>query len=168
MQIIDNFLPDPDYKHIHKVVTGLDFPWYYRNYKVDEGDNFSQLTHMLWEPKRGIVSPFFSMLATMLDTLEIGILLKAKINLTLRTESPRVSNMHWDTYCEHSITGIFYINTNNGYTLFEDSSKVHSVANRLVVFNSRTEHAGVSNTMKDPEDRLVLNLNFFPKPFIDF
>jgi len=42
------------------------------------------------------------------------------------------------------------------------------VANRIVVFNSLTEHAGVSNTVEDPEDRWVLNLNFFTKSFIDY
>lgn len=168
MQIIDNFLPDSDYKQIHEVVTGTDFPYYYQDHKVFRGDNFPQFFHILWDPRRGLTSSFYPMFGSLLSALEISILLKAKLNLTLRTESPKMSPMHCDNHCENATTAIFYINTNNGYTLFGDGSKVNSVANRIVVFNSLTEHAGVSNTVEDPEDRWVLNLNFFTKSFIDY
>ena len=168
MQIIDNFLPDPDYKNIHKVITGAEFPWYYQDHKVEEGDNFSQFSHLLWDPQRGIASSFYPVVGSLLNALEIGILFRVKLNLTLRTESPKVSSMHYDNHCKDAITAIFYINTNNGYTLFEDGSKVDSVANRLVMFNSLTKHAGVSNTIEDSEDRWVLNVNFFTKSFIEF
>ena len=45
-----------------------------------------------------------------------------------------------DTHCDCmvplSITGIYYINTNDGYTAFKDGDKVKSVANRIVLFQS--------------------------------
>ena len=55
--------------------------------------------------------------------------------------------------------GIFYLNTNNGYTEFEDGSKVESVANRFVSFTGDLIHRGVSQT--DTKARVVINLNYF-------
>ena len=57
-------------------------------------------------------------------------------------------------------TSNFYINTNNGYTLFEkDGSKVQSVANRLCTFPSSVRHS--STTQTDVTQRVVINFNYF-------
>ena len=61
-------------------------------------------------------------------------------------------------------TAIFYINSNNGYTVFKDNSKVISRENRLCLFNGHIEHAGVSCT--DARRRIVLNINYLP-PSLD-
>ena len=42
-------------------------------------------------------------------------------------------------------TGIFYVNTCNGYTLFSDGTKVESIENRFVEFDSSIEHTGVTD-----------------------
>jgi len=52
---------------------------------------------------------------------------------------------------------VLYLNTNNGYTLFEDGRQVDSVANRIVFFDATLPHSGVHCT--DTEQRIVLNLN---------
>jgi hypothetical protein len=49
------------------------------------------------------------------------------------------------------------LNSNNGYTLFDDGVKVLSVENRLVLFDCTRLHTGASCT--DADDRLVLNIN---------
>ena len=56
-------------------------------------------------------------------------------------------------------TGVFYLNTNNGYTYFESGERVDSVENRLLVFPSSKRHAGTTNT--DVDYRCVINLNWF-------
>ena len=65
--------------------------------------------------------------------------------------------MHVD-YNFDGTTCIYYLNTNNGYTLFEDGSKIESVANRLVLFDANIKHAGTSCT--DALYRAVINFNF--------
>ena len=57
-----------------------------------------------------------------------------------------------------SKTAILYLNTNNGYTEFENGQRVESVANRLVVFDSALKHTGTTCT--DQKRRIVLNLNY--------
>ena len=59
-----------------------------------------------------------------------------------------------------SLTAIFYINTNNGYTYFEDGQKIESIENRMVMFPSNIPHAGATCT--DEDRRVVLNLNYLP------
>ena len=56
-------------------------------------------------------------------------------------------------------TAIFYVNTNNGYTIFKDSQeKVDCIENRLVTFPTDTDHCGVSCT--DSKQRVVINFNY--------
>ena len=42
----------------------------------------------------------------------------------------------------------------------EDGTKVESIGNRLVTFDSHIKHSGTSCT--DQKYRLVLNMNYFP------
>ena len=55
--------------------------------------------------------------------------------------------------------GIFYLNTNNGYTEFEDGTIVRSIENRFVEFTGDILHRGVSST--DVKRRIVINFNYF-------
>ena len=53
---------------------------------------------------------------------------------------------------------ILYMNTNNGFTKFEDGTVIESVANRFVTFPNHTEHTGT--TTSDSDYRLVINFNY--------
>lgn len=65
---------------------------------------------------------------------------------------------HQDFPIEGATTAIFYLNTNNGWTQFEDGTKVESVANRLVTFPATYNHVGFACT--DKSVRIVLNINY--------
>jgi hypothetical protein len=84
-------------------------------------------------------------------------ILRVKANLGTRTSTHIEGGMHTDSKMKHT-TAIFYLNTNNGYTKFEDGTIVESIENRLVVFNSDLLHSGFSQT--DTNIRVVLNLNY--------
>ncbi len=56
-------------------------------------------------------------------------------------------------------TSIFYVNTNNGYTKFEDGTIVESVANRMVIFPANIKHTGT--TCSDEKRRVVINFNYY-------
>ena len=61
----------------------------------------------------------------------------------------------------HWTTAILYINTNNGFTEFEDGVKVESIANRLVMFPSNFKHRGITQT--DEQTRIMINFNFLKR-----
>jgi hypothetical protein len=66
--------------------------------------------------------------------------------------------MHIDTGIKGHKTAVFYVNTNNGGTIFLNGKKTNSVANRLVEFDSHQKHAAVDCT--DEKVRVVVNFNY--------
>ena len=85
-----------------------------------------------------------------------------RIKANLRPKSHRIihSQFHIDLgENTGQKTAIYYLNTNNGYTLFErGSTRVDSIANRLVIFDGSERHCGTSCT--DQKLRMVLNINY--------
>jgi len=107
--------------------------------------------------KNEIKSDFYNVLDPLIKKINPSYIYRVKVNLGTRTSVPVVGGMHSDTEFNNT-TAIFYLNNNNGYTIFEDGSKVDSVENRLVVFDSNIMHSGVSQT--DSKIRCVINLNY--------
>ena len=56
-------------------------------------------------------------------------------------------------------TAIYYVNSNNGVTLFKKQQSVASLANRISIFSSDEIHTGISHT--DEQIRMVINLNYY-------
>jgi len=113
-------------------------------------------------------SPFYSSIAPVLERIDPLTFLSVKANLLTRTQEVRENSFHKDleiiedeNRMKQWQTGILYCNTNNGYTLFEDGTKINSVENRFVTFPSNMAHKGT--TCSDENKRIVLNFNFFAK-----
>ena len=66
-------------------------------------------------------------------------------------------DVHWKH--ENCMTSILHINTNNGYTKFENGEVVKSVRNRLVTFPAHLKHTG--STCTDEKFRCVINVNYY-------
>ena len=56
-------------------------------------------------------------------------------------------------------TSILYLNTNNGYTEFENGTKVESIKNRLIKFPLSYRHTGTTCT--NQPFRSVINFTYF-------
>jgi hypothetical protein len=87
--------------------------------------------------------------------------LRIKANLNPWFPEQKQNSFHTDVTGMGDIpfwTSIFYMNTNNGYTLFEDGTKVGSVGNRLVTFPGTMRHTGCCCT--DQKCRVLINLNY--------
>ena len=156
MEIIDNFLPEDQFKSLQNIILSTYFPWNYidKESYTETKDSFL-FFHNFY---RGIDSPseYFSIINPCLQILG-GELFRAKAVLTPKTENPRFSGFHIDY--EDMKTAIFYINTNNGYTEFENGVRVNSVANRVCIFDSNLNHRGVTHTEGD-QQRIVVNFNY--------
>ena len=87
--------------------------------------------------------------------------IRIKANKTFKKKENIESAMHTDVTRkddEKFKTAVFYCNSNNGSTMFENGKKVESIANRAVVFDGRTLHCGVDCT--DSLRRVVINFNY--------
>ena len=64
--------------------------------------------------------------------------------------------MHTDLPEKHQVA-LYSVNTNNGYTLFENGDKAPSVENQLVLFDGSLKHCSVAQT--DENLRINININ---------
>lgn len=163
MRIIDNFLPPDEFEAISALMLGNDFPWFMSKTKVGSHnpDNVfnSQFTHNIYDnyvPR----SELWQTLDPIIHRLNAIAWVRIKANATTATETPYLYGMHVDIDDFTGTTGVFYLNSNNGDTVFADGTRVSAVANRMVLFDAQTPHSGESCT--DAKFRGVINFNFYP------
>ena len=164
MKIVDDFLAQDDFYELQTFMRGP-LPWYYNSMIdfVDDVDKF-QFIHLFydnWAPN----TDYIKILNPILIKIEPISLWRIKANLLTRTPNIIENEFHVDLggmseeKQKHWTASIFYVNTNNGYTKFEDGTIVESVANRLVSFPANMKHTGTSCT--DEKVRVVINFNYF-------
>ena len=115
---------------------------------------------MFWDPCLGVVSPEMERIYPLVQVINPHVWLRIKANLNPKKDKVEVRDFHTDVGPYNHVTSIYYINTCDGCTNFEDGTKVESVANRLLTFPSNKRHSGTA--CSDAKARIVLNLNYFP------
>jgi hypothetical protein len=163
-QIIDDVLSDSDFKNLQDVVFSSAVDWHLTTQIVPpETNNVDdiQFVHHVYNSFEHYASPMLNNLGHLAVELDVRVNLRIKINITTKSVAPYNSGFHIDIGGLDDVpfkTAVFYLNDNNGYTEFENGERVYSKANRAVIFDGKTRHAGVSCT--DQKFRCVLNWNF--------
>ena len=153
LEIIDDFLPQTDFDTISGVFASRQVPWTcVDDDPTQTGVQFCHVLYAHFAP----CSHIWPVLAPIHPVMKPRAYLRVKANLQPRTEKIIQNNFHSDF--ADCITSIFYLNSNNGYTLFEDGTKIQSKENRVVIFDSQMRHAGIPCT--DEKRRVVINFNF--------
>ena len=165
-KIIDNFLPEEQFKGLYNLITNpTNFNWFLNQSVATEKDNNKNhfyFTHVFYDESVPY-SDHFKELRPVWDALEkhnhkLKGLLRSKCNLYPKTHTVEEHEMHKDFPFEHK-GGLFSLNTCNGYTLLEDGTKINSIANRMLIFDASKNHA--STTCSNENIRLNINFNFF-------
>ena len=159
----DNFLDKEYFEGLQDEIIGElnHFPW---RFSVITFDSVGyQMCHPVYEHGNGC-SKIYNKLIPFFEKLDAYCLTRVKINLLKREEKIIEHGMHIDiAYApENALTSILYINTNNGYTKFENGDKVESVENRLVTFPNSLRHAGSTNNC-DAMYRCVMNIDWIKR-----
>ena len=157
IQIIDNFLPEEEFKSIQSLLLGEQFYWFYQEGRTASDDGLYLMLHMFYQPEVGSNSRHIDIWNTFMNKVEAKKCTRIKANLTLKTSTIEPAPFHNDY--DDMKTATFYINTNNGYTEFKNGVKVQSVANRVCIFDSNLEHCGTTHTEGGPQ-RVVVNFNY--------
>ena len=190
IDIQDNFLPKKEFDHIQNQILGTEmyhFPWILSQIlsttpPEHEGRDPRELYGEELLDKRytdniQMCHGFYDLHAPCGETIEIiypilqkiqpVVILRIKANLLMRRDTIIESNMHNDVVdidrydnADFLRTSIFYLNTCDGYTKFENGDKVQSVANRFVTFPQSLKHCG--STCTDQPFRSVINFNYVP------
>ena len=172
--VIDNFLPEDIHKNISDQVFGGNLPLFCQHNTLPYGafgnedlnlkHNISKeghvfFTHQFFRDLKHI-SDWDDVYMPIMDKLNPLAMIRVKLNVFSNAGEPISSGWHVDmgeTGTPYT-TAIYHLNTNNGYTLFEDGTKVKSVANRLVSFPGNTIHTGITQT--DEDLRAFINFNY--------
>ena len=161
-EIIDNFLDESSFTILKTTMLSNDFPWYYNAGVLSLSDtriNQYQFTHTFYN-NHSVFSQFFEVVTPIIKKINPVALMKVKANLNPRTEEIFEHGYHtdYDNPPLNQRTAVFYLNTNNGLTIFEDGTKIESVENRLVSFKTPLLHTGTTCT--DINRRVLINFNY--------
>jgi len=162
-KVIDNFLPNEEFIPIRNTMIGDNFPWYFQPFVADNTDKDKTLpafyfVHTFYSAEYQSQSHQFELIKPLLDRLNINKLIRMKSNLYPNLGKDIVNEPHVDFPFDHA-GAVFYINSNNGFTVLDDGTKVASVENRLLIFNSSLPHQSTHCT--DQKVRININLNYF-------
>lgn len=158
IQVIENFLPDELFDKIHNLMMGSKFDWHYAPgvATYDDNDDF-YFTHSFYEDEKQQSKYFESIIHPIMGKVNFNFMIRARANCYVRKHEHYQNAFHTDQIFPHTV-GLFSVNTNNGYTIFEDGTKHESKANTMIVFPGDMKHASVSQT--DEKIRVNINFNF--------
>ena len=170
IEITDNYLDEEEWEEAIKILDNPDVPWSY-SYILDEMD-------LMCDPKYNhqyihrvidgidIYSKYYNNLKKVIRKLNCRSLLRIKVNAIHKEDEIITHGFHVDfgfvgnKYGNEGIkTSILYLNTNDGFTVFENGMKVESIANRMVTFPNEYRHSGTTCT--DADRRIAVNFCYF-------
>lgn len=173
-KIIDNALPEEIFSEIEYFFKEQCL-WNFNSIIASDGDSgerpeqfpYFMLVHTIynfrpWLGDAGLdINPqSYNLVKSVFDYLEPKpkAIARIKANLYPNQNEFVYHNEHRD-YKEPHRGAILYINTNNGFTVLEDGTKIESIRNRLLLFDSSQKHRSTNCT--DDWGRLIINFNYF-------
>jgi len=155
--VIENFLEKETLEKIKLEINKMH--WYYLDFTAGKNDrsNF-HFYHMIYENDQVESQRYFNtILMPILGSLNFKYLHRAKLNLYTKQDKQIKTGYHTDENIEHTVA-LISLNTNNGYTEFENKKKIKSTENTLVTFSGNLKHRSVNQT--DTNTRINININF--------
>ena len=166
VQIFNNFLDQEVFLEIKKFIMSPRCQWRYVNYIAHkdgrDNDNDGYFVHSFKDchpqtfEDRYPESPHFPLIVKILDKIKYQNILRIRSSLYPRRDVQKPDPFHIDYDFPHKVC-IFYVNTNNGYTMFENGEKIPSVENQLATFDGNEKHCSVVQT--DTSARYIVNIN---------
>ena len=152
-KIYDDFLSKDEFLKIKNSILNSEFSWnltpnvsnLQENLKITSSYYFTHLFES------------YEIFESLLGKLNPEKIIRIKANLYPSTEQIEKHSNHID-YEFENVGAIYYLNTNNGLTILEETVKVESVKNRLLLFDGSKLHC--STTCTDDKCRVNINMNF--------
>jgi len=165
LSILDDFLTKEELIIVQETFLSPSFPWYFSpkisNYD-EQDDNYEKeghlFSHIIYMNHRPLSSSFDDLMPFFLNRMNVKSLIRIKANLYPYFGKYAEHGFHQDQKFSHC-GAIFYVNSNNGYTILEDGTKIESVENRIVFLDTFSLHK--STTCTDQKQRITINFNYF-------
>jgi hypothetical protein len=164
VKIIDNFINKNLYLQIKEGLFSDNLAWFSKNGTVENEKKdiqwFSHSVYNNFKPN----SDAFNLMQEFVEKLNISSIVEIRINLCLKTKENFKTSWHKDYGYKNLKTAIFYFDTDTTGTYFKVNNKeklVKAKENRIVIFDSDTEHCAMLNNKIDK--RIVINFNYYEK-----
>jgi len=162
MQVTDNFLQKEYYEHLYNIITDTQFPWMYQNRVANHSENpeanlnHYYFVHSLFHDYK-IESRFYEEFIHLFKVLDVQFLHRARVLMFVNQGEQHIHDTHID-HKVHCKTALIYMNSNDGFTQFEDGERVESIKNRLLIFDGSVPHS--SSTATDTKERMLLSVTY--------
>lgn len=152
---IKNFLPKEQFKSLQDLMFSNTFPWFFQPHQT-ENDGYFMSHNFFYNNKPNSIF-YEDYIMPILNKIKINMVSEVRANLLFKTKKHIQSDFHVDKpfYCN---TALLYMNTNNGYTILKNKIKIKTEENKLLIIDTKTSHAAVSQT--DTDRRIVINFNY--------
>jgi hypothetical protein len=162
IEIVDNFLDQNVFETIKSsIYNNIDFPFYIQkgiSGMVGLTENNYYLIHLLyWKNKPNSVH--YDLILPILEKISPFAINRIKVNFYPVTPTIEKHPFHFDSHYSHKGC-IFYLNTNNGKTIFETGEEIDSIENRMLFFDPTKKHASTTCT-DDCIGRFNINFNYW-------
>lgn len=165
-EIIDDFLDQSDFDLLRSnILDNGNFPWYMRiGVSENSSDDGYFFTHMFYDNFKA-TSDSFNIISPILDKIDPLALIRIKANFYPASQKIIKHDLHVDFIDDDDSpipckACLFYINTNNGKTIFKNGEEIESVENRALFFDPSIPHQSTTCT-DDPVGRFNINFNYF-------
>jgi hypothetical protein len=162
MKIIDNALNEEDFLKI-KYFMMNECDWYFSENVVSEQDKvfpYSYFIHNIFQLHENYqfhLSNSYQLMIPIIKILNPLSIVRIKSNMYINQNNLIEHGTHIDS--ERSIkAAVYYVNSNNGKTIFESGEEIESVENRLVIFDANHPHRSTNCT--DEWRRITVNFNY--------
>lgn len=150
-QIIENFL---DLSECDSIVDSLnkELTWEFENF----GDSGIFLKKNIYENEVPVLE-VYNDLVDLMNKMQIIGLMDIQLNAYLNNTNIELVEKPNKHKFNHGV-GIYYLNTNNGYTLLDNGTKINSEKNKLLLFQSDQKYYESNTT--DSKVRYNLTFNY--------
>ncbi len=172
IRVKDNFLERGDFVFLKELFFHPNTTWG-ANWtiadpvEVSRKDNYDDwfLAHAIYDDNRPLSSAFDEVYARLvskiadLELTDFAVLTRIKANFYPHTAKLNEHKPHTDaTHARRWRGAVYCLNTCDGYTGFMDGTKIDTVENRLILFDSLEPHFSTSTT--NAQARININVNY--------
>ena len=158
IKITEKLLDQKQADLIEEKMTSNIFGWFITKgivYRHEDNYQFTHNFYDIFQPR----SNYMELINPIVKKINPSSIIRIKANLIPKTKNIIETNLHKDIgHAKGNKTAIYYVNTNNGYTEFENENKVNCIANSMLIFKANNKHRGCSQT--DSDYKSVININF--------
>ena len=160
MKITDDTLDKDYFSMLQGVVMGHNFPWEYQARVANPWENNNDhfyFVHRLYERFSPISSFMEPLDDYLIKVLNVKSIIRARVLLYPNQGKFIEHDPHVDFEYSHN-AALLYFNDNDGFTKMEDGTKIESVANRMIFFDTSKPHN--STTCSDQPKRCNIVINY--------